>query len=514
GRVFGPEDRAAGFADGVVISDGLWRRLFAADPNVLGRKIRADNDMYTIVGVMPPDFRHPGRTLRNDVEVWATAGFSANPFGQPVRAQRILPGAIGRLKPGVSVEQAQKNLDTFVATLRTQFPNDYPDAAGWKVALLPAHDTLVYSVRTTLVLLLSAVGLVLVIGCVNIANLLLAQSTARQREMAIRLAIGAARTRLMRQPVTESLMQAWVMKLLLDFIPSDIPRLNEVGVSGGVLLFAVAVSIVTGLLFGVFPAIQASRPDIVTSVRESTAGAGFGARHHRFRGALVVVEFALCLMLMIGAGLLLRSFGRLLDVRPGFDPQNVLLARIWLPVPNNPDLDPYRPPAKRTEFVKDVLRRVSTLPGVKFAAMSGGNGVPLIGPHGSGAFTIEGQPSDDNNLPRAQVSSVTPDYFRVLSTPLVRGRFFTESDDREAPSVVLIDETMATRFWPNGDAVGQRIRFGDSKSKSAWMVVAGIVGNIKTDGFDRPIQPHVYTSMLQGASYAMAIYVRTESDPD
>jgi putative ABC transport system permease protein len=525
GRILGPEDRAAGFAEGVVISDGLWRRLFAADPNVLGRKIRADNDMYTIVGVMPPDFRHPGRTLRNDVDVWATAGFAANPFGPPVRAARMLPGAIGRLKTGLSIEQAQKKIDALVTTLKQEFPNEYPAAGGWRVTLLPAHDTLVNTVRTTLVLLLSAVGLVLVIACVNIANLLLARSSARQREMAIRLAIGAGRPRLIRQLVTESLllavlggavallMQAWVMKLLLGFIPSDIPRLNEVGLSGGVLLFAAAVSIVTGLLFGLFPAFQASRPDIVTTVKEGTAGAGMGARHHRFRSTLVIVEFALCLVLMIGAGLLLRSFGRLLDVRPGFDPQHVLLARIWLPVPNNPDLDPYRPPAKRTEFVKDVLRRISALPGVKFAATSSGNGVPLIGPFGLGAFTIEGEPADDNNLPRAQVSSVTPDFFRVLSTPLVRGRFFTDGDNREAPPVVLINEAMAARFWPNGGALGGRIRFGNSQSRNAWMTVAGVVGNIKTDGVDRPDQPQIYTSMLVNAGYAMAIYVHTEGDP-
>ncbi len=525
GRVFGPQDKADGFAEGVVISDGLWRRLFGADPNILGRKVRADSDLYTIVGVMPPGFRHPGQTLRNEVDMWGTAGFAANPFGAPVRAARILPGAIARLKSGLSVQQAQAKLDTFVANLRKEFPNDYPAAGGWAVRLLPAHEKMVGNVRTTLLVLLAAVGLVLLIGCVNIANLLLARSSARQREMAIRLALGAGRGRLMLQLLIESLllallggaiallMVAWVMKLLLDFVPADIPRLHEVGFNGAVLGFVLLVSVLTGLLFGLVPALQASRPDVVMNLKEGGQSAGSSARHQRFRSALVVIEFALSLVLMIGAGLLLRSFGRLLEVDPGFNPHNVLLARIWLPVPNNPALDPYRPPAKRAAFVKEVLRRMTTLPGVQYAAVGGGNGVPLIGPHNTSTFTVEDQTNADNNLPRAQNSAVSPDYFRVLGTPLVRGRFFAESDDLEAPRVAVIDEALARRFWPNADPVGRRIKFGGRASNAPWMTVVGLVGDIKTDGFDQPAQPHLYLPMFQNPNYAMAVYLRTEGNP-
>jgi putative ABC transport system permease protein len=522
GRVFGPQDQALGFAEGVVISDGLWRRLFGADPNVLGRKVRADSDIYTIIGVMPPGFRHPAQTLRNEVEMWGTAGFAANPFGPPVRAQRMLPGAIARLKPGLSVQQAQLKLDSFVANLRGQFPNEYPSDSGWTVRLLHAREKLVGNVRTTLLALMGAVGVALLIGCVNIANLLLARSLARRREMAIRLALGAGRGRLILQLLIESLllallggavallMVAWVMDLLLGFVPDDIPRLHEVGFNGGVLGFAFAVSVLTGVIFGLVPALQASRPDMAPNLKDG--GQGAGARSHRFRGALVVIEFGLSLALMIGAGLLSRSFWRLLQVDPGFDPRNVVMARIWLSVPNNPDLDPYRPPEKRAAFVREVLRRTGALPGVRYAAVGAGNGVPLIGPHNSNAFTIESQAGEDSNPPRAQVSVVSPDYFRVLGTPLVRGRFFAESDEGQAPRVALIDEAMASRYWPNEDPVGRRIKFGRRGSNAPWMTIAGVVGNIKTDGLDQPDQPHLYLPILQNPGYAMAVYIRAEAN--
>jgi putative ABC transport system permease protein len=525
GRVFGPQEQAQGFAEGVVISDGLWRRLFGADRNVLGRKVYADSDLYTIIGVMPSGFRHPGKTLRNDVDMWATAGFAANPFGPPVRAQRLLPGAIARLKPGLDVPRAQAKLDTFVANLRAEFPKDYPAELGWSVRLLSAHETLVGNVQTTLLVLLGAVGLVLLIGCVNIANLLLVRSSGRRREMAVRLALGAGRGRLIVQLLTESLLLAFLggavalvvvaslINLMLGFLPPNVPRLNEVGINGTVMGFVFLISTFTGLLFGLVPALQASRSNVVVNLKEGSQGAGFGAGHHRFRSGLVVIEFALSLVLMIGAGLLLRSFGRLLEVNPGFDPSNVLMARIWLPVPNNPDLDPYRTPATRVAFVKEVLRRTSVLPGVRYAAVGSGNGVPLIGPHNSGTFTIEDQPSADTNLPSAQVSAVSADYFRVLKAALVHGRFFSERDDDQAPNVALIDEALARRFFADQDPIGRRIKRGGRGSNAPWMTIAGIVGNIKTDGFDQPDQPHLYLPILQSPAKAMAVYLLTDTNP-
>src|SRR5690349_15070873 len=523
GRVFGPEEQQAkGFAEGVVISDGLWKRLFGSDPNILGRKVYADTDLYTIIGVMPPEFRHPGKTLRNEVDMWGTAGFTANPFGPPVRAQRMLPGAIGRLKDGVNLDQAQAKVNSLVANLQNEFPKEYPQEAGWSVRVLSAHQQLVGNVQTILYVVLAAVGLVLLIGCVNLANLMLARSSSRRREMAIRLALGASRRRLIVQLLTESLLLSFIggalalvvlaliLKGLVQFVPADIPRLNEIQINLTILGFVFLISTITGLLFGLVPAMQTSRPDVVSNLKDGSHGAGFGLATHRFRSGLVVLEFALSLILMIAAGLLLRSFGRLLEGNAGFNPENVLLARVWLPVPNNPDLDPYRDPLKRAGFIKELLQRVSTIPGVRNAAISSGNAVPLVGPHNTGGFSIEGDAVANNAIPTAQVGLVSPDYFRTMETPLKRGRFFTDADDRQAPQVVLIDEALTERYFGNRDPVGVRIKRGGPASQAPWMTIVGLVGNIKSDGFDKPDQPHLYYPIFQNPAYAMAIYLRTD----
>jgi putative ABC transport system permease protein len=526
GRVFGPEEQQAkGFAEGVVISDGLWKRVYGSDRNILGRKVYADTDLYTIIGVMPPGFRHPGKTLRNEVDMWATAGFSANPCGPPVRAARMLPGAIGRLKEGTDVNQAQAKLDGLVAQLQTEFPKEYPTQAGWSIRVFSAHQQLVGNVQTILYVVLAAVGLVLLIGCVNLANLMLARSSGRRREMAIRLALGASRRRIIAQLLTESLLLSFlggvlalvviavVLKGFVQFIPADIPRLNEIEINLTILGFVFLISTVTGLLFGLVPALQSSRSDVVSNLKDGSRGAGFGLATHRFRSGLVVIEFALSLILMIVAGLLLRSFGRLLDVNPGFNPDNVLLTRVWLPVPNNPELDPYRDPLKRAGFIKDLLQRVSVIPGVRSAAISSGNGVPLVGPHNTGGFTIEGDAATNDAIPTAQVGVVSPDYFRTMETPLKRGRFFTDADDRKAPQVVLIDEALAERYFGSRDPVGLRIKRGGPTSEAPWMTIVGLVGNIKSDGYDKPDQPHLYYPIFQNPAYAMAIYLKSDVAP-
>jgi len=304
-----------------------------------------------------------------------------------------------------------------------------------------------------------------------------------------------------------------ILQGLVRFILADIPRLNEIEINLSVLGFVFLISTVTGLLFGLVPALQSSRPDVIANLKDGSHGAGFGLATHRFRSGLVVLEFALSLILMIAAGLLLRSFGRLLEVNPGFNPDNVLLTRVWLPVPNNPDLDPYRDPLKRSGFIKELLQKVSAIPGVRNAAISSGNGVPLVGPHNSGGFTIEGDAVTNNAIPTAQIGVVSPDYFRTIETPLKRGRFFTEADDRKAPQVVVIDEALAARYFNNRDPLGVRIKRGGPASEAPWMTIVGIVGNIKSDGFDQPDQPHLYHPIFQNPAYAMAIYVRTDVTP-
>jgi predicted permease len=533
GRIYTTADAVPGFSDPVVISDAFWRRTFGADPQVLGKKIRIDSDLYTIAGVMPPDFRHPGHTLAADVDVWATAGFTAAPFPLPVvRAARLLPGAIGRLKPGLTLAQAQAQLDTFVAQLSGQFPDEYPSAAGWSLRLVPIQQDMVGNVRTELFVLFAAVAFVLLIACVNLANLLLARSAGRQREIAIRLAVGASRSRLIAQLLTESILLAaisgaaalltvvWLKSSLLRLAPADLPRLNEVSLSPGVLLFAFFISILTGVFFGLAPALQTARASQVTALREGTRGAGSSKRQLKFSRFLVASEIALSLVLLIGAGLVLRSFWHLLEVHPGFEPHHLTTAKIWLPVPNDPLEDNYLAPEKRAAFFQEILRRISALPGVEQAALGTTSSLPMDSGHFHSPFVIENHPLDIERTPVAEITSVSPSYFSVLKTPLISGRYFADSDDIKGQQVALIDETLAHRYWPNSnsDAIGQRLQVGtahnrNTAAQSPWLTIVGVVANIKSDGIDAASAPLIYRALFQDPDYGGVVYLRTIADP-
>jgi len=531
GRTYVRADALPGFSEPVVISDAYWRRGFGADPNVLGRKIRMDGDIYTIAGVMPPNFRHPGRTLTSDVDLWATCGLAAAPFpAPPIRAVRLLPGAMGRLKPGLTVTQAQAQLDSFVAQLARQFPEEYPIAAGWSVRIVPVQQDLVGNVRTELLVLFAAVAFVLLIACVNLANLLLARSAVRQREIAIRLAIGAGSSRLITQLLTESILLAaisgtaalvtvlWIRDSLLRLAPADLPRLSEITLSPGVLLFAFIISILTGVIFGLVPALQATRGSHVTALREGTRGSGFSKHQLKSSRFLVASEIALSLVLLIGAGLLFRSFWHLLEVRPGFEPSHVVTAKLWLAVPNDPKEDPYFTPEKRAAFHREALRRISAIPGVEQAALGTPASLPMDTQRNQFSFVIENRPVDSERAPVAEISSVTPAYFSVLKTPLISGRLFADSDDTQAQQVILIDETLASRYWPDSSPVGQRIRPVTRSARNPnapipWFTIVGVVGNIKSDGFDAAGEPHIYRPVFQSPPYASVVFVRTSSDP-
>src|SRR5580704_7724650 len=520
GRLFGPQDFALGFAEATVISDGLWRRSYGGDPNILGKRLRMDNDPYTIVGVVPAGFRHPGTTVAKDVEVWVTCGYSADPFPKPARNVRVLPGAIGRLKSGIDVTQAQARLTAMASELRTDFPNDYPPEAKWSIEIQPLQDALVGSVRPQLLVLMAAVVLVVLIASVNIANLLLARASGRQREMALRMALGAGRFRMVRQMLTESLVLSFIsgaagvltakltLNFIIRFVPASVPRLAEVGVDRTVLLFALLISIFTGIIFGLAPAFQAMKADMTAAIREGAQGSGYSAKTFRLRSLLIVSELALTVVLMVGAGLLLRTFWGLLQENPGFNPSRVVIASFYLPVPNDPKMDVYADYSKRTSFFREVIRRVATIPGIDRAAMT--SDLPGARPPISAALVIEDRAADSSQGLTAEVIRVSPDYFMLMQSPLIRGRFFLGSDESGKQDVAIIDETTARRYWSGIDPVGRRLRLGGNPTP--WVTVVGIVKDIKQDGLDTDGVPHIFRPLYQQSgprSRDMSVVART-----
>jgi putative ABC transport system permease protein len=518
GRLFGCEDFARGFATAAIISDGLWRRSYGADPNILGRSLRLDNDLYTIVGVLPPAFRHPGKTVARDVEVWATAGYSADPFPKPARNTRLLPEAIARLKPGISSRQAQARLDVMSGELRQEFPSDYPPLARLSIAIEPLQQSIVGDVRPMMLVLMGTVLMTILIASVNIANLLLARASGRQQEIALRLTLGASRYRMVRQLLTETLMLSLLAGIagvatataalgsILRLLPHGIPRLSEVRVDWVVLLFGLLISVLTGLFFGLAPALQSTRPDVFVAIREGARGSGYSTKTNRLRGALIVSELALAVVLMIGAGLLLRSFAGLLQANPGFNPSSVVAASIWLPVPNDPKADPYAGIAPQTVFVRETLRRMRAIPGVELAGIT--SALPASGQANSAVLAIEDRPVESSQDLRAEVIRVSPGYFEVMRTPLISGRLFAESDEDGKQPVAIIDETTARSYWGNGNPLGRRLRFAQFASVP-WLSIVGVVKDIKHDGLEVDGVPHIYVSMYQRQSRVMSIVLRT-----
>ncbi|MGH9713359.1 MAG: ABC transporter permease [Candidatus Acidiferrales bacterium] len=525
GRVFTQKEDVPGFIESVVLSDGFWRREFGADPNILGKSLRLDGDLYKVIGVMPPGFHHPGRTLETDEDAFIAAGYNALPFPvPPLRSLRMLPGTIARLKPGLTIGEAQAKLETFDAGLSREYPTDYPRAAGWAPRLVSLQSDLVGNIRAELYVLLGAVGFVLLIACVNLANLLLARGASRHREIAIRLALGAGRGRLIAQLLTESVLLSFVSgcvalitvvflkSVLLSFAPADLPRVSEVTISGGVLGFAFLLSILTGVVFGLVPALHAASPTQIASLREGSLGSGSSRKQMLLSRLLVASEVALSLVLLVGAGLFLRSFWQLLQVRPGFNPHQVVTAQIWMGVPNDPNTDPYRTVPKRAAFLHEILRRVSSLPGVEDASIGGGGSLPMTHARNSFPFTIEGRPAESERAPVAEFAAVSTGHFRTLQIPLLSGRSFTDSDDDQAMRVALVDQTMARRFWPGESPIGKRLKAGVIQSTNAWLTIVGVVGDVKSDSLETPGAPHIYLPIFQSPPYNPVVYLRTAGD--
>ena len=524
GRLFDPVDQTPGFNLEVVISDGLWKRAFGGDPQVLGRTLRLDNDAYHVIGVMPPGFHDPGRTAeQRNTELWAAAGFAAAPAPTPQRIARIFPDAIARIDPGVTMEVAQSRLDALVASLQKQFPADYPLESAWRLRLVPLKESLVGNVRQSLMLLLGAVGLVLLIGCVNVANLLLARASARGREMAIRQALGAARSRLVRQLLTESLLLSLLGGIaglailfcskgfLLRVLPDSLPRLNDISIDWSVLLFALAASVVAGAIFGLAPAYRAGRLDLTHTLRAEGRGTTGSGEQARTRRVLVVTEFALSLVLMIAAGLLLRSFWDLFKVRLGFDPENVMAVRMWLPIPNDPKTDIYGTPAQEATFLREILRRGRMLPGVKEISLGSIESLPLNHNRNLIPLTLEGAGVRSNRPPLVEASAVSPEYFHLLGIPLLRGRLLNDLDNENAPQVAVINDAFARSYWPNENPLGRRVKLG--RTNTTWSTVVGVIAEARTESLEEAGVPQIYRSMYQRNEKELAIFLRGQLDP-
>lgn len=524
GRVYTSRDGAQGFLESVVISNGFWRRYYGSDPQIIGRQMRLDNDLYTIAGVMPAAFRHPGATLDTDVEVFLATGFHGAPFPVPaVRSQRFIPATIARLKPGLTLAQAQAQLDAYVAQLSRNYPADYAPAAGWALRLVPVKEDLVGPQRSELLLLVGAVGVVLLIACVNIANLLLARSSGRRREIAIRLTMGASRAQLAAQLLTESVLLSvisgavalftvlWLKNAILRLAPADIPRLNEVDISAGVLLFAFVISVVTGVLFGLVPALQAANSDQVENLREGSRGSGVGRRHTRVSRALVISEVALSIVLLAGAGLLLRSFWHVLEVHPGFNPHRLTTVQIWIPISNNPAADPYSVEEKRADFLLNVSRRVSALPGVEQASVSGNDTLPMNSGRNFSPFSIPGSAPESQRSPVADIAVVDSKYFPIMEIPSISGRNFTALDTYQTKPVAVIDQTLARQYWQDKDPLGQQVKFQFGRGLQG-LTIVGVVGEIKSDGFESPSVPHIYVALGQFAPVNAVVFLRGRGD--
>jgi putative ABC transport system permease protein len=522
GRVFTPEDDHPGIAEIVVISDAFWKRRFGARPDTIGRKLKIDGDWYEVVGIMPPAFRHPGRALRTGVEMWAPTGYRALPF-RPLEKSRgaiDLSGAIARLGAGVSMDEAQRRLDAFAATLRAEYPAVYPASAAWAPRLIPLHDDVVGRTGTVLFVMLAAVGGVLAIACANIAGLLLARGAARQRELGIRRALGAGRARLARLLLAECALLAcaggvtgvvvafWAKDLILRLAPANVPRLTEVGVDASVLVFTASLSAAAGLLFGLVPALQFSKPDLQSALKDARSASA--PAKQKVRSALVIAQCALAMVLLVGAALLVRSFWRVMQVDAGIDAKGVLTARLWLPQPNDPAQGRYFTHPARLAFFQEVLRRAHELPGVEAAAIVAN--LPLDGLRGGVPVVVDGKPADVNDLPTAQDNVVSPEYFDVMRIPLRQGRLFAPADGTTG-RVAIVNDEAARRLFPGQDPLMKRLYYGRPRPDAPWTTIIGVVGNVLSDNLETAPRPMVYRPLAQTTSLSAALAIRTSGDP-
>jgi predicted permease len=511
GRALVAGDDAPGAAPVAVLGERLWREKFGADASIVGKTIRLDERLFGVVGVLPSSYATPPNNP--PAELWTP--LAQDPVFADLRQKRggHYLTVVGRLGRGVSIRQAESELATIQSALARQFPKENE---GWGVRLVPLAESLVSGVRTALLVLLGAVGLVFLIACANVANLLLTRASARSREIAIRTALGAGRGRLLSQFLTECLVLGLTggalglalayaaMGALRRWLPSSLPRGGDIAVDGRVLLFSLVVSLVSAAIFGLTPALTASGERLSDALREGSLGAGESGGKKRLRHLLVVGETALSFMLLVGAGLLGRSFLRLQSVRLGFDPMHVLTAGMSLP------RNQYSKSAEWLTFYSTLVERIAAQPGVESAAAS--LPLPLYGGGLNFTFQIEGRaPEREGNDASANYTSATPAYFRVLGIPLRQGRLFTVSDDGAAPRVCAISEAFTARYFPGESPLGRRLVFGFAEPVAREIV--GVVADVKRDGLGSPSKPEMYVPFAQEPFWAAYLTVRTPGDP-
>lgn len=517
GREFDAKAEVPGNGMQVMISDGLWRRRFQADPRIVGRKITLNMQPFTVVGVLPPGTEHPGNRFQpvpygTKIDAWWPFAFEGNPAD---RGAHYVEG-IGRLKDGVTADQAAAELNPIMQQIGREHGDSNTD---WRVLVIPLAQEVVGAQRRMLLVLLGAVGMVLLIACANAANLLLARAATRQREIAVRLALGAPRQRLIRQMLTESLLIALLggglgsllamggVRALVAMLPAGFPRAAEIHVHAGVFVFTLLISVLTGVAFGMVPAWQASRTDPREGLHEGGRGATGGSRQARLRNVLVIAEVSLACVLLIGAGLMLRSFLNQLKEDPGFRHEHVLTATLELPRASYKDL------SKATSFYNRLFAGLSATAGVE--AVGAGTDLPWTGFDGNSGFNVEGRKPVPHHEFHARRHVATVGYFEALGIPLVRGRFFTQSDSVRAPQVILINQALAESVWPGEDAVGKRMAFSNQRNENDWYTVVGIVGDVKDKPTDHAAEPAYWWNFTQTpfAFDNFSLVIRSAGDP-
>lgn len=515
GRGFLAEEDHADTRYEAILAYGLWLRRFGGDPTILGRTVQFSGRPYKVVGVLPESFRP---IVRSDISVTPEL---YTPLGYDLKMPMACRGCqhlnmVARLKPGVLTEQARAELSSLLHEIIREHPTDYDSRDV--LALMPLRDFVVGRVTTALWILLGAVAMVLLIACANVAHLALARAASREKEMALRVALGAGRVRLARQLLSENLLLAllggiagtllawWGTSLLTTLGPKELPRANEIRVDVPVLLFALGISILTGILFGVVPALRSTQVDPNDALKEAGSKATEGRARHGYRNVLIMVEMALAFVLVMGAGLLGKSLLRLLNVNPGYDPHHVLTAEVYV---YGARYD--KKPQVELNFYEQAMQRLRATPGIEGVAMV--STLPLAS-FDRRAFHLQDRPlANESDAPSPDTYSVSPDYFHVMRIPLKRGRLFTDADRAGAPGVALISESCARAVFPNEDPIGRHIQLGGRHDDKPWLTIVGIVGDVRQYGFDRPSNMEAYIAQAQDMDFGYNVVVRTQGDP-